>query len=75
MKSGLTYGLLAAVLYIGGMYAPIDNLLLRMAWRTLLLLVFLFYAVRKDLPLNQMPYIGRYFSKNKENQNREKINK
>jgi hypothetical protein len=53
------YILLAAALYLLGEQVPIPNLVLRLAFRTLLLLLFLAYIVKKDLPLEQIPVINR----------------
>lgn len=47
------YVLLAAVLYAASLL-PVDNLWLRMAYRTLLLLVFAGYIVKRDLPLSSV---------------------
>ena len=60
-----TYVLLAAVLYAAGEYMPIDSLGLRLLWRTVLLLVFVAYIIRRDLPLSHWPVIGRRFAKRK----------
>ena len=60
LKSIGGYALLAAVLYVAGLYLPIDNMVLRLAWRTLLLLVFVAYIVRKDLPLKSIPIVNRF---------------
>ena len=59
------YVLLAAVLYAAGTYLPIDNLWLRLLWRTVLLLAFLAWVVKHDLPLSHWPVIGRRFAKRK----------
>ena len=59
------YVLLAAVLYAAGAYLPIDNLWLRLLWRTVLLLAFLAWVVKHDLPLSHWPVIGRRFAKRK----------
>ena len=53
------YVLLAAVLYVAAEYVPIDNIYLRMAYRTVLLLLFVAYVVKRDLPLNQIPILNR----------------
>lgn len=55
------YVLLAAVLYAAGEYVPVDNLWLRLLWRTLLLLVFVAWVVKHDLPLAQLPVVGKFF--------------
>ena len=60
LKSIGCYGLLTAVLYVAGLYLPIENVVLRLAWRTLLLLVFVAYIVYKDLPLKSIPIVNRF---------------
>lgn len=57
------YVLLAAVLYVAAEYVPLDNLWLRMAWRTVLLLVFVAYIVKTDLPLERIPVVNRLVKK------------
>ena len=61
----LTGAVIITVLYALAMYVPIDNLWLRLLWRTILLLAFLAYIIRRDLPLSQWPVIGKYFAKRK----------
>lgn len=53
------YVLLAAVLYVAAEYVPIDNIYLRMACRTVLLLLFIAYVVKRDLPLSQIPILNK----------------
>lgn len=53
------YVLFAAVLYLAAEYVPIDNIYLRMAYRTVLLILFIAYVVKRDLPLNQIPILNR----------------
>ena len=57
------YILLAAVLYVIGEQVPISDLVLRLAFRTVLLLLFVAYIVKKDLPLSQLPVINRFIKK------------
>ncbi len=57
------YVLLAAVLYVVGQYTPIDSVVLRLLFRTVLLLLFVGYIVKRDLPLNQLPYLKRFSKK------------
>lgn len=57
------YVLLAAVLYVAAEYVPIDNIYLRMAYRTILLLLFVVYVVKRDLPLSQIPILNRFIRK------------
>lgn len=49
------YVALAALLYAAAEWMPIENFWLRMAYRTVLLLVFVAYIVKRDLPLKQIP--------------------
>ena len=53
------YVLLASVLYVAAEYVSIDNIYLRMAYRTVLLLLFIAYVVKRDLPLNQIPILNK----------------
>ncbi len=59
------YFLLAFTLYAVAWYVPIENIVLRLGFRTLLLLVYIVYLLKKDLPLNEIPYINRYFKNSK----------
>lgn len=62
LKSIFIYVVLAMALYVIGFYAvQIDNLWLRLAFRTVLLLVFVGYIIQHDLPLKEIPYINRFF--------------
>jgi len=63
LKSIGCYVLLAAALYAAAEYVPIENICLRMAYRTALLLVFIAYTVRRDMPLRQIPLINRFVKK------------
>lgn len=57
------YTLLAVSLYVLSLIIVIDNMVLRLAFRTVLLAVFLVYTVKKDFPLNQIPFINRFIKK------------
>ena len=63
LKSIGGYVLLAAVLYAAGEYLPIENRWVCLAWRTLLLLAFVAYVVKCDLPLAHIPVINRFVKK------------
>lgn len=54
---------LAVVLYLVGEWMPIDNLIFRIAFRTLLLLLFIAYIIKRDMPLSQIPLINRIIKK------------
>lgn len=55
------YFLLAIILYAIGMWVPIEQQLLRLAFRTLLLVIYVAYMLKKDLPLKEIPILNRYF--------------
>ncbi len=59
--SAAFYGVLAAVFYMAGMLPEIDSEVLRLGYRTLLLCIFAFIIIKRDLPLRDLPYIGRFF--------------
>ena len=42
---------------------PIENICLRMTFRTLLLCLFIAYIIKRDLPLSQIPVINRFIRK------------
>ncbi len=50
LKMAGRYVLVGFLFYAAGMYTPISNIYLRLAFRTLLLLLFVVYVVRVDLP-------------------------
>lgn len=66
LKSALIYGVLALVFYLAGMLPQIESELLRLGYRTLLLLLFAGIIIKRDLPLSELPYIGKKFVKKKE---------
>lgn len=61
LKSAAVYTLLAAALYAAGMWVPVGPEIGRLAYRTLLLIVFLIFMVKRDLPLQELPYVGKLF--------------
>ena len=60
LRSAFVYTLLALVLYAAGMLIPIDNIVLRILFRTILLAVFIVYIIRKDMPLREIPVIKHF---------------
>jgi len=59
------YFLLAMVLYGIALCFPFENLFLRLGFRTILLLIYLIYLLKTDLPVQEIPYINRYFKSKK----------
>jgi O-antigen/teichoic acid export membrane protein len=64
LRSALFYALVAAGCYAAAMLPPIGSTPLRLAYRTVFLLIFLAVIIKKDLPLSELPFIGKHF-KNK----------
>lgn len=54
------YLILAALLFGVAYGVHIENTLLRLVFRSLLLLVFVGYIIRKDLPLKNIPLLNRF---------------
>ena len=65
LKSVITYSVLATVFYWAGMLPTIESEILSLGYRTLLLCLFVGIVVKRDLPLGELPYVGRYFAKKK----------
>lgn len=63
LKSIGKYTLLAVILYIPAMYVPIENIFLCLAFRTVLIFIFIAYMVKKDFPLSRIPIINRLIKK------------
>ena len=63
LKTALNFTLLAAglasLMYLNFQYSP--NVLIRIALNTLFILVYLLVTIKKELPLREMPIIGKYF--------------
>ena len=60
LKSIFKYIVLGAVIAFFGFAVTIDSLVLRLIYRTFLLLLFVAYLVKKDLPLEEIPIINRF---------------
>jgi hypothetical protein len=59
LRSALFYGIIAAIFYIAGMYPQIESDILRLIYRTAILLIFIGIIIKKDLPLSEIPIIGK----------------
>ena len=57
------YAVLTLVLFVAGTKVEIDNIYLRLAYRTILLLLYVTYILKRDLPLKDIPYINRLIKK------------
>lgn len=63
LKSIFIYFILAIGFYAAAMYPQIDNDVLRLAYRTVFLLLFAFIVIKKDIPLKEIPIIKKYIKK------------
>lgn len=63
LKTIFLYFGLAAVLLAAGMLPSIGNEWLRMGYRSVLLIVFICFVIKRDLPLQEIPFINRYIRK------------
>lgn len=61
IKTAFIYFALATAVYAAGMLPEIRSEVIRLAYRTLLLLGFIVFIVKRDLPLREIPYVGRFF--------------
>lgn len=61
LKSIFAYVLLAALLFAVSQLLPFENSWVKMSCNTLLLLLYVAYFVKKDLPLKQIPFVNRFF--------------
>ena len=61
MKGILSYFALALTLYGVSQILPISNQWSRMGANTLLLVLFVGYIIKRDLPLKALPLIGKFF--------------
>ena len=63
IRSALFYGVAATMFYFIGMLPQIESDVLRLLYRTVLLLIFIGIIIKKDLPLSEIPVIGKYFKR------------
>lgn len=60
LKSAAIYVLVAAVFFAAGMLPDIKSEVLRLGYRTILLVLYISFIIKRDLPLKELPYIGRF---------------
>lgn len=61
LKSIGKYLLLALVLFGISHVVVIEHIVLRLGFRTLLLMIYVVYLIKHDLPLREIPYVNRFF--------------
>jgi len=63
IKSAATYFFVAAIAFTAGMMPVIESDLIRITYRSIILILFVVFTVKRDLPLSELPVIGRHFRK------------
>lgn len=63
LKLALRYVVIGAVFYVAGMYLPVSSIYLRLAYRTVLLFLFVLYVFKKDVAANSIPVISKFIKK------------
>ncbi|MDO5664924.1 MAG: oligosaccharide flippase family protein [Bacteroidia bacterium] len=63
LKSAVFYFIISIILFAGIMFAygNIDNMWLRLLINTILIGIYVIIVVKKDLPLQQIPIVGKFF--------------
>ena len=61
LKSIFVYTLLFTAVYGASLINPLENSIVKMVINTVLLLLFVAYFIKKDLPLKSIPVIGKFF--------------
>ncbi|MEA4840635.1 MAG: polysaccharide biosynthesis C-terminal domain-containing protein [Bacteroidales bacterium] len=63
LKSIFRYTVIGVILYLIGMKIPIESEVLRLGFRTFLLMLFAVYVLRKDISVQSIPYLNKLFRK------------
>jgi len=65
LKSGARYAVIGIIFYLIGMKIPIESDMLRLGFRTVLLVLFGTYILKKDISVQSIPYLSRLFGRGK----------
>jgi O-antigen/teichoic acid export membrane protein len=63
LKAIFLYVGLAMLLYIASIFVPIENLYIRLIFRTLLIGIYLIFLIKRDLPLKEIPFVNKLLRK------------
>ncbi len=63
LKKISTYIVLALAIFVGTLFVNTSYEVLNVVLKSLLLLLFVIYAIKKDLPLSEIPYISKWVKK------------
>ena len=64
LKKIAKYILLTLILTVAALIVPIENIWLRMLYRSIFVVVFVVYLVKNDLPLSTIPIVKNFVKKN-----------
>lgn len=60
LKTIFLYTGFAAILYLIAIFVPIENPALKYLFRTFLIGLYLAFAIKRDIPLKEIPFIGKF---------------
>lgn len=63
LKTLSFYVILTTIFYLAGTLVPIDNLFLKLGYRSILLVIFIAIIVKRDLPFSEIPIVNKYIKK------------
>ena len=61
LKSAGCYFLVAFVLFSIDMILPIESMVVKLSFRTYLLLLFVTFTIKRDVPLKNIPFVNRFY--------------
>jgi O-antigen/teichoic acid export membrane protein len=59
LKAISLYVGLAMLLYVTAIFVPIENLYIRLSFRTLLIGIYVIFLIKRDLPLKEIPFVNK----------------
>jgi O-antigen/teichoic acid export membrane protein len=63
LKAIFLYVGLATLLYVTAIFVPIENLYIRLSFRTLLIGIYIIFLIKRDLPLKEIPFVNKLLRK------------
>lgn len=66
LRTAFSFTIIAIILFVGMQitHTLVGNVWLRLAINTIFVFIYAFFVIKKELPLHQLPVIGKYFGKN-----------
>lgn len=60
LKTIFFYTGFAAALYLLAIFLPIENVILKYTFRTVLIGIYLVFTIKRDIPLKEIPFVNRF---------------